>query len=98
MLEALEVDPAWLPPTFEGPSVTGTVTAEAAAATGLRQGTPVVAGGGDQAANGVGVGAVSAGVVAISLGTSGVVFAASDRPLIEPEGRERVGVPAVPDR
>ena len=55
--------------------MTGTITAAAAAATGLRAGTPVVAGGGDQSANAVGVGAVSSGTVALSLGTSGVVFA-----------------------
>ena len=67
--------------------VTGTVTAEAAAATGLRAGTPVVAGGGDQAANAVGVGAVAPGVVALSLGTSGVVFATTDEPLRDPAGR-----------
>lgn len=96
VLEALDVDAAWLPPTFEGPAVTGTVSAEAAQATGLRPGTPVVAGGGDQAANGVGVGAVAAGVVAISLGTSGVVFAASDRPVVEPDGRVHGFCHAVP--
>ena len=61
VLDALGIDPAWLPPTFEGPEVTGTITADAAAATGLRAGTPVVAGGGDQAANAVGVGAVVPG-------------------------------------
>ena len=60
VLAALRIDPAWLPRTFEGPEVTGIVTAEAAAATGLRAGTPVVAGGGDQAANAVGVGVVNA--------------------------------------
>ena len=65
-----------MPPTFEGPTITGAVTGAAAAATGLRAGTPVVAGGGDQAANAVGVGVVSPGTVALSLGTSGVVFAA----------------------
>jgi xylulokinase len=97
VLDALGFDPAWLPPTFEGPEVTGTVSAEAAAATGLREGTPVVAGGGDQAANGVGVGAVTSGVVAISLGTSGVVFAAADRPVIEPDGRLHGFCHAVPD-
>jgi len=58
MLAALGIDPAWMPPTFEGPEVTGAITAAAAAATGLRAGTPVVAGGGDQAASAVGVGAV----------------------------------------
>ena len=56
VLAALRIDPALMPPTFEGPVVTGTVSASAAAATGLRAGTPVVAGGGDQSANAVGVG------------------------------------------
>ena len=67
--------------------MTGTVTALAAAATGLRAGTPVVAGGGDQSANAVGVGVVAPGEMALSLGTSGVVFAATDRPLHEPKRR-----------
>jgi xylulokinase len=98
ILAALWIDPAWLPPTWEGPQVTGSVTPDAAAATGLRAGTPVVAGGGDQAANAVGVGAVAAGTTALSLGTSGVVFAASDRPLFEPRGRVHAFCHAVPGR
>ena len=98
ILGALEIDPAWLPPTFEGPAVTGSITKDAVEATGLRAGTPVVAGGGDQAANGVGVGAVAPGVVALSLGTSGVIFAATDRPLFEPRGRVHAFCHAVPDR
>ncbi len=98
VLDALRIDPAWMPPTFEGPEVTGTLTAEAAAATGLRSGTPVVAGGGDQAANAVGVGAVEPGVVALSLGTSGVVFATTDRPLFEARGRVHAFCHAVPGR
>jgi xylulokinase len=95
---ALGIDPAWLPPTHEGPAVTGTVSAEAAAATGLRGGTPVVGGGGDQAANAVGVGAVVPGRVALSLGTSGVVFATTDEPLYEPAGRVHAFCHAVPGR
>ena len=87
VLEGLGIEPAWMPPTSEGPEVTGTVTDDAAKATGLRLGTPVVAGGGDQSANAVGVGAVSVGSVALSLGTSGVVFAPTDQPLFEPQGR-----------
>lgn len=87
MLDVLGIDPAWLPPTHEGPEVTGTITPAAAAVTGLRAGTPVVAGGGDQAANAVGVGVVSRGTMALSLGTSGVVFAATDQPLHDPLGR-----------
>ena len=98
VLAALGIDPAWLPRSAEGPEVTGTVTAAAAEATGLRAGTPVVAGGGDQAANAVGTGAVDPGVVALSLGTSGVVFAATDRPIIEPAGRVHAFCHAVPDR
>ena len=58
----------------------------------------MVGGGGDQAANGVGVGAVDPGTIALSLGTSGVVFAATDRPLVEPEGRVHAFCHAVPDR
>ena len=84
VVDALGIDPAWLPRTHEGPEVTGTVSAAAAAATGLRAGTPVVAGGGDQSANAVGVGVVSPGSVALSLGTSGVVFAATDAAVPRP--------------
>ncbi len=40
VLDALEIDPGWMPPTYEGPTVTGSITAGAAAATGLRAGTP----------------------------------------------------------
>jgi len=98
ILEALRIPREWLPPTFEGPLVTGAVTEGAAAATGLRAGTPVVAGGGDQAANGVGVGAVAPGTVALSLGTSGVIFAATDAPLHEPRGRVNAFCHAIPER
>jgi xylulokinase len=87
VLDALAIPREWLPPTYEGAEVTGHVTAEAAAATGLSAGTPVMAGGGDQAAGAVGVGAVRAGVVSLVLGTSGVVFASTDAPLVEGEGR-----------
>ncbi len=98
LLDRLDLPRAWFPPTFEGTAVTGHVSAAAAEATGLREGTPVVAGGGDQAANAVGVGAVAAGIVAVSLGTSGVVFAATDRPVVEPDGRLHAFCHAVPGR
>lgn len=98
VLDALEIDPTWMPRTWEGPEVTGVVSGEAAAITGLRPGTPVVAGGGDQAANAVGVGAVVAGRMALSLGTSGVIFATTDRPIFEPAGRVHAFCHAVPGR
>jgi xylulokinase len=98
VLRALDIPRAWLPPTHEGPEVTGRVSAEAAAATGLRAGTPVMAGGGDQAAGAVGAGAITPGVVSLTLGTSGVVFATTDRPLVEPEGRLHAFCHAVPGK
>ena len=98
ILHALDIPAGWMPETFEGPEVTGEVTAGAAELTGLRAGTPVVAGAGDQAAGAVGVGAVRPGIVAVTLGTSGVVFAATESPLIEPEGRLHAFCHAVPDR
>ena len=98
IVDALGIDRAWLPATFEGPEVTGTITSEAAAATGLRTGTPVVAGGGDQAAAAVGVGSVTPGVSSLSLGTSGVVFTTTEDPTVEPEGRLHAFCHAVPGR
>ena len=98
MLDVLGIDRRWLPETFEGPDVTGVVTAAAAEATGLRPGTPVVAGGGDQAANAVGLGAVEPGTPVLSLGTSGVVFAPTARPIIESGGRVHAFCHSVPDR
>ena len=98
VLAALRIAPAWMPPTFEGPVATGAITAAAAEVTGLRAGTPVVAGGGDQAANAVGVGVVSEGTMALSLGTSGVIFAATNGPVIEPAGRVHAFCHAVPGR
>jgi xylulokinase len=98
VVDALGIDRAWLPPAFEGPAVTGVVSTAAAAATGLLAGTPVVAGGGDQAANGVGVGVVEPGTMALSLGTSGVVFAPTDRPIFDALGRIHAFCHAVPGR
>lgn len=98
VLRALEIPAEWLPATYEGPQVTGELTVQAAEFTGLRSGTPVVAGGGDQAAQAVGVGAVREGIVALTLGTSGVVFATAKSCLIEPEGRLHAFCHAVPDR
>jgi len=98
VVAALRIDAAWLPKTFEGPQVTGAVSETAAAATGIAAGTPVVAGGGDQSANAVGVGAVAPGTMALSLGTSGVVFASTDAPLYEPRGRVHAFCHAAPGR
>ena len=92
----LDIDLALLPRAFESPDVTGTVSAAGAAATGLRPGTPVVAGGGDQAAGAVGMGIVEAGLVSATIGTSGVVFAATSKPALDPKGRVHTFCHAVP--
>jgi xylulokinase len=98
VLDALDIPAEWLPKTHEGPEITGTLSAEAAQATSLKLGTPVVGGGGDQAAQAVGVGAVEPGIVALTLGTSGVVFASTPEPFVEPEGRLHAFCHSVPDR
>jgi xylulokinase len=96
VLAALGIPVEWMPPTWEGPQFTGKVTQAAAEATGLSEGTPVAAGGGDQAAQAVGVGAVEPGVVALTVGTSGVVFATTPSALVEPDGRLHAFCHAVP--
>src|SRR3989304_5485173 len=98
VLEALGIDMLWMPKTFEGTEFTGYVNDAAASITGLKVGTPVAAGGGDQSAGAVGVGAVEPGVVALTVGTSGVVFATTPSALIEPEGRLHAFCHAVPDK
>jgi xylulokinase len=98
VLNALEIPAEWLPKTYEGPEVTGHISAEAAEATGLQAGTPVVGGGGDQAAQAVGVGVVQSGIIALTLGTSGVVFASTNKPFVEPEGRLHAFCHSVPGR
>jgi len=96
VLSALGIPRQWMPRTFEGPEFTGYVNEEAASLTGLKVGTPVAAGGGDQAAQAVGVGAVEPGIVGLTVGTSGVVFATTPSALIEPEGRLHAFCHAVP--
>lgn len=98
VLKALNIDRTLMPQTFEGTEITGRTTKEAAALTGLPEGIPVVGGGGDQAAQAVGVGAVKEGIVALTLGTSGVIFASSNTPAIEPDGRLHAFCHAVPNR
>jgi len=86
LMERLELDPDWFPPPAESSDVIGELTKDAARATGLKTGIPVVAGAGDQAAAAVGTGVVRRGIVSATMGTSGVVFAHSDRPVPNDEG------------
>ena len=96
ILTALEVDRSLLPPVFEGPEVTGRLHAEAAAVTGLPEGTPVVAGGGDNACAAIGAGLIDEGHGVCSIGTSGTLFVHSMAPRIDPEGALNAFCDAVP--
>jgi xylulokinase len=93
---AIGIDRALLPRVYESTEITGTVSAEASALTGLMVGTPVVGGGGDQAASAVGNGIVAAGMVSCTLGTSGVVFAHMEQVQYDPAGRVHTFCHAVP--
>ena len=97
VLKKLEIDPALLPEVKESSDVAGCITPEAAAATGLVEGTPVVYGGGDNAAAAIGTGVVEKGKAFITIGTSGVLFAHSDSVAINPEGLVNTFCAAVPD-
>ncbi len=94
---AAGVPMAWLPRLFEGPEVCARISEAGEAATGLKKGTPVVAASGDQGAGAVGMGILSPGSVSATIGTSGVVFASTDRPTLDPKGRLHTFCHAVPD-
>jgi xylulokinase len=96
ILKLVQMPESILPALYESPDVCGQVSVAGAAATGLRFGTPVVAGAGDQAAGAIGMGVVSSGTVSATIGTSGVVFAATDRPALDPRGRLHTFCHAVP--
>jgi xylulokinase len=85
--DAAGIPMSWLPALFEGPDICGRITAEAASVTGLAAGTPVVAGAGDQGAGAVGMGILEPGSVSATIGTSGVVFAATAAPTKDAKGR-----------
>lgn len=98
MLDVTQIEERLLPSLYESPHVCGHISAAGAAATGLKAGTPVVAGAGDQAAGATGMGIVAPGAVSAMIGTSGVVFAATDRPALDPKGRLHTFCHAIPDR
>lgn len=97
MLSLLELDSDLLPAVYESAEISGRLTAQVAAELGLAPGTPVVGGGGDQAAGAVGSGIVRPGLVSSTIGSSGVVFAYSARPVRDEKGRVHTFCHAVPD-
>ena len=95
---AAGIPESWLPQLFESPEVCAKISRATAEATGLIAGTPVVAGAGDQGAGAVGMGILEPGSVSATIGTSGVVFAATAAPTRDPLGRLHTFCHAVPGR
>lgn len=98
LADLLGIDRSVLPACYESSEVSATISSEAAALTGLAEGTPVVGGGGDQAASAVGNGIVAPGIVSCTLGTSGVVFAHMEEVAYDPQGRVHTFCHAVPGK
>ncbi len=98
VLSALQIDKNFLPEVYESCEVSGAVSEIGARATGLKVGTPIVGGGGDQAAGAVGNGIVQSGIISVTTGTSGVVFAFADKPTVDPALRVHTFCHAVPNK
>ncbi|MBE6841733.1 MAG: xylulokinase [Ruminococcus sp.] len=96
VLEKLDIDKSLLAKVYESCEITGNITSKAAELTGLKEGTPVVGGAGDNAAAAVGTGIVSDGKAFTTIGTSGVVFAHTSEIQIDPKGRVHTFCCAVP--
>lgn len=96
IFETLELSRTFFPVVYESPEICGNVSVEAAKSTGLTAGTPIVAGAGDQAAEALGCGVVDEGSMAVTIGTSGVVFASTTKPFIDPKGRIHAYCHAMP--
>lgn len=98
VLRRTGIDGKLLPSLWESPDVCARVSAQGSEATGLKAGTPVVAGAGDQAAGAVGMGIVRVGTVSATIGTSGVVFATTGKATLDPKGRIHTFCHAIPER
>ena len=98
MLDGAGIPRAWMPKAYESPEISGRITEDTAGLTGLKAGTPVVGGGGDQAAGAVGTGVVETGIISSTVGTSGVVFAFADKPVVDPGLRVHTFCHAVPGK
>jgi xylulokinase len=88
MIEAFKIDPQLLPKVFESVRDNGNCFEERQQSeTGLREGTPIVAGAGDNAAGAIGMGVTKPGTVSCTIGTSGVVFGVTETPRLDAKGR-----------
>ena len=98
LLAAVEISESLLPELYESHEITGTISAAGSSETGLKEGTSIVAGAGDNAAGAIGMGVVNVGAVSATIGTSGVIFAVTDQPSIDLRGRIHTFCHAIPNR
>jgi xylulokinase len=98
VLARLDIDEDLLAKVYESPEITGKISEKAAQITGLKAGTPVVGGAGDNAAAAVGTGVVKSGKAFTTIGTSGVVFLHTDEVKIDLKGRVHTFCCAVPGK
>lgn len=98
MLAGLDMTEEMLPKVYESWEASAQISTKAADLTSLQAGTPVIGGGGDQAAGAVGNGIVEPGVVSVTTGTSGVAFAYLDQPVVDPQLRTHTFCHAVPGK
>jgi len=97
VLSELEIPIEWLPKIYESPVPSTKLSKAAAEELGLNPGTPIVGGGGDQAAGGIGNGIVREGLISSTIGTSGVVFASTDTPKLDESARVHTFCHAAPN-
>ncbi|AZO93828.1 xylulokinase [Halocella sp. SP3-1] len=97
LLKKLDISPEILPPVIDSIDIAGRISKNIADKTGLKQGTPVIAGGADNACGAVGSGIIQEGRVMVSIGTSGVVMAQANKPTADKQGRMHLFNHAVPD-
>ncbi len=98
ILEGMGLTRDLLPKVFESPVISSKVNEHTARQTGLVEGTPIVGGASDNAAGAIGSGIIREGLVSDSIGTSGVVFATSDKPVYDPQGRVHAFCHAIPGK
>ena len=96
IIDALKIPRTWLPEVAESPVASSAISADGAAASGLLQGTPVVAAAGDQAAEAIGCGLVDDAAVSVTIGTSGGVVAATPGFTLDATGRLHASFPCAP--
>ena len=98
ILDGLKINRSFLADIYESPEISAYLDEKTAKLTGLVAGTPIAGGGGDNAAGNLGSGIIKQGIISDSIGTSGVVFAHSDKPVYDPQGRIHSFCHAVPGK